>query len=94
MDKPDIVEMLGRYLERFGFTEETALIERARDEIVALRRELELRSSVEFVAGDELKQARAEALEEAALLMEDEDDPLGGQANRAAAIRALKEKPK
>jgi hypothetical protein len=75
------------------------LVRCAVTEIEALRQELELRSSAEFVAANELTQARAEALEEAAKVCEQfspahGDDNWRPQSERyAAAIRALKEKP-
>ena len=69
--RPDIVTELDRYLvrdETVGFTE---MVKRARDEIVALRAQQE---AVRGIAGNErrlseaiIRQARAEALEDAAL---------------------------
>lgn len=79
------------------------MVQRARDEIVALRAQLE---AVKGIAGNERKlseaiiqQARDEALEEAVQACTDQtsDDPPPGTYNDAcedcaAAIRALKEK--
>lgn len=101
--RPDIVTELDRYLvrdETVGFTE---MVQRARDEIVALRAQQE---AVRGIAGNERRlseaiaqQAREHALEEAVQACTDQisDDPPPGTYNDAcedcaAAIRALKKK--
>lgn len=76
----DIVEALEAVI---GGSPPDSLLRRARDEIVLLRRNP---TSV-FL----LKRARAEALEEAAQICEQE--PSDKFTNCAAAIRALKETP-
>jgi len=91
MTDPDIVAELDRWLTEpaFGLAqEERELLQRARDEIVALRernRQRQLTGSM--IHG----RARAEALEEAAQAVL--EMPLGAARGQAAiAIRALRDK--
>lgn len=78
--------------ETVGFTE---MVQRARDEIVALRTQCALHDDLEFVSKNELTQARNEALEEAARVCEG-GYTTGSTASTlkaiAATIRALKRK--
>jgi ABC-type taurine transport system substrate-binding protein len=62
----DVVEELDRYLADDETIGVTAMVQRARDEIVALRQRCALHEDLEFVSKNELTQARDEALEEAA----------------------------
>lgn len=107
-----VVAELDRYLDRdetVGFTE---MVQRARDEIVALRemRDAHIRILSARLDEDEenmrrwIAKARAEALEEAALVCEEPArrlrEELGWSAEAelleryAAAIRTLKERPR
>ena len=90
----DIVAELDRWLDRYPLSDsgdETQLIRRARDEIVALRA-----SEIEFAQYQNqlvvaTANARADALEEAARCVEDGTDEWRAKPI-AAAIRALKDR--
>jgi hypothetical protein len=105
MADDDIVAVLDRWLDYWrsprGENEDLAIMaRRARDEIVALRKQLDDALRREYASRqtqvlpgwtDALRQTRAEALEEAALVCE--RSGAGGCFSAARAIRALKEKP-
>jgi len=103
MTEPDIVAELDRWLidsVRPPFVTVRGMAQRARDEIVALREDNKTlsvtqhaRESVEIERRLAVaRNARAEALEEAAQLCITHD-PSRETRNAAAAIRALKDKP-
>lgn len=94
----DVVAELDRWLRVYNFAGliDVAVIQRARDEIVALRETIERQK---LVLSKGHAQTRDEALDEAVQACTDQtsDDPPPGTYNDAcedcaAAIRALKEK--
>lgn len=69
-----------------------ALLQAARDEIVALRTRCALHDDLEFVSKNELTEARDDALEEAAQACVGSGAIVAEARLCASAIRALKEK--
>lgn len=98
MSDPDVVKELDHWIEETLVGEVfRSLLYRARDEIVALKRECAALAAVCEEREDtrhslwRAKQARAEALEEAAQICEAHKGACGGCA---FDIRALKDKPR
>lgn len=84
----DVVAELDAWLGAWEGPDDYRLtVQRARDKIVALRARCALHDDLEFVSKNELTQARTEALEEAAEVLEEK-----GLGATAEAIRALKDK--